>query len=277
LADFQREREALGIRLRELRKRADLTGVELAERLGWAQSKVSRIEGGKQTASEHDIVSWVEAAEGPADLVDELLAVLRSIQADYVTWRRDLRTGVGAKQRSFLQLEHRTTSIRGFETCVMPGLLQTPDYARFRIAEMPSLHNASDDIQAALAIRMQRQQVIYDLDRQFHFILTETVLRNLLCPVDVMRGQLDRLLMLSALENVRVGVLPFATRLPLAPLNGFWLFDDSLVSVETIGAEIHLRDPEEIALYAEAFNRLQAAASYGAEARDLIMLALGAL
>jgi transcriptional regulator with XRE-family HTH domain len=277
LADFQREREALGVRLRELRKRTNLTGVELAERLDWAQSKVSRIEGGKQTASEQDIVSWIEAVGAPADLADELLGVLRSIQADYVTWRRDLRIGVQAKQRSFLLLERRTTSIRGFETCVMPGLLQTPDYARHRIAEMPSLHSAPDDVQGALAIRMQRQQVIYDLDKQFHFILTETVLRNLLCPADAMRGQLDRLLVLSALDNMRVGVLPFAARLPLAPLNGFWLFDDSLVSVETIGAEIHLRDPEEIALYVEAFNRLQAAASYGAEARDIITRALEAL
>ena len=65
---YEREREALGARLRDLRRRAGLNGVEFAEQLGWAQSKVSRLELGRQTATEADITAWVSVAGAPADL-----------------------------------------------------------------------------------------------------------------------------------------------------------------------------------------------------------------
>jgi Domain of unknown function (DUF5753) len=111
-----------------------------------------------------------------------------------------------------------------------------------------------EDIDQAVAVRMQRQQVLYDPAKRFHFILSEAVLHSRLCPDQVFAGQLDRLIALSSLENVRLGILPFSVMLPFAPLNGFWIFDDGLVTFETIGAELHIRDPEEIALYVGAFE-----------------------
>src|SRR5262249_41804151 len=156
-----------------LRRRAGLNGLELAERAGWAQSKVSRLELGKQTATEADIAIWTRLVGAPAGLAEEVLTLLRSIEAEYVTWKRDLRVGVRAKQRAFLGLEARVNGIRGFETCVFPGLLQTAEYARHRIAEMPALHAVPEDVDQAVAVRMQRQQVIYDRAKHFHFILSE--------------------------------------------------------------------------------------------------------
>lgn len=277
MSDFQRNRELLGVRLRELRRNAGVTGVELARQLGWVQSKVSRLEGGKQTASRDDIAAWVDATDAHPDLVPDLLSLLTNIESDYAVWRREFRSGVRRKQLNFLRLEARVSKIRGLETTVVPGLLQTVDYARYRIAEQPDLHNIPEDVPAALNARTQRQQVIYDTSKTFHFILTESVLCNRLCPPDVMRGQLDRLTMASSLPNVKLGILPFKARLPIAPLNGFWIFDDALVTFETIAAEIHVRDPDEVALYASVFERFDQVAAYGDDARKAIAGAFGSL
>jgi transcriptional regulator with XRE-family HTH domain len=277
VSTYQRERETLGVRLRELRKRSGMTGVEFAHRLGWAQSKVSRLELGKQTAAEADIEAWVQATGAPNTLAEELWTLLRSIDAEYVTWKRDLRIGVRTKQRAFLGLEARVRSIRGFETCVVPGLLQTAEYARHRIAEMPALHHIPEDIEQALAIRMQRQHSLYDPSKNFHFVLSEAVLRSRLCPPHVLAGQLDRLLAVSSLDNLKLGIIPFTARLPYAPLNQFWIFDDDLITFETFAAEIHLRDPDEIALYINVFDKLVDAAVYDHQARQLISTVLDEL
>lgn len=77
MSNFQRAREALGLRLRELRRDARLTGRQLAAVHGWHPSKVSKIEGGKQTPSEADIEAWARAC-GQPELVDELTATLRA-------------------------------------------------------------------------------------------------------------------------------------------------------------------------------------------------------
>ncbi len=150
------------------------------------------------------------------------------------------------------------------------GLLQTAEYARHRIAEMPALHKVPEDVDQAVAVRMQRQQALYDPAKRFHFILSEAVLHSRLCPDGVFAGQLDRLIALSSLGNVRLGILPFTARLPLAPLNGFWIFDDGLVTFETIAAELHIRDPEQIALYVRAFEQFAAAAIDGSDVRRIL-------
>lgn len=72
----------------------------------------------------------------------------------------------------------------------------------------------------------------------------------------MLRAQLDRLLTLAELDTVELAVLPFSARLPIAPSNGFWIFDDSLVLVETLSAELNLRDAEDIAIYGKVFERL---------------------
>lgn len=91
-----------------------------------------------------------------------------------------------------------------------------------------------------------------------------------LCPPDVMLGQLDRLVSLSALPNVRLGVIGFRTPYGIAPWHGFWIFDRERVVVETYSAGLNLAGPAEVALYEGVFDRLAAVASYGRTARQLI-------
>lgn len=276
MSSFQRAREALGIRLRELRRDARLTGRQLAEHRGWHPSKISKIEGGKQTPTEADLEAWADAC-GQSDLTLELIATLRTLESHYVEHRRLFHTGMSAQQRAFSELEDQTIQVRNFENVFIPGLLQTPGYARYRLAEGVEYDGAPDDLDEAVGVRMQRQQILYRSDKKFHFVITEAVLRYRLCPTEVMLGQLDRLVTLSTMPTIRFGVIPFETRLPLAPVHGFWLMDERVVVVENFTASQNLTQASEISSYVRIFDELAKAARYESEARAITTRALADL
>lgn len=276
MSSFQRAREALGIRLRELRRDARLTGRQLAERTGWHPSKVSKVEGGKQTPTEADIEAWADTC-GQPDLAPELIASLRTLESHYVEHRRLFHAGMSVQQRAFAELEDQTDEVRNFENVFVPGLLQTPEYARYRLAEGVDYDGAPDDLDEAVGARMLRQQILYRSGKRFHFVITEAVLRYRLCPVNVMLGQLDRLVTLSTMPTIRFGVIPFEASLPLAPVHGFWLMDERIVVVENFTASQNLTQASEIASYVRIFDELAKAARYESEARAIITRALADL
>lgn len=276
MSSFQRAREALGDRLREVRRDARLTGRQLAAEHGWHPSKISKIEGGKQTPSDTDIEAWVRACGHP-ELAGELIASLRTLEGQYVEFRRMFRTGQRATQEALAEIERESQSIRNFESVFVPGLLQTPEYARYRLAESLEEIGAADDVDEAVAARMQRQQVLYRPGRRFQFVITEAVLRYRLCPPEVLAGQLDRLVALSTLTTIRFGVIPFERTLTVAPVHGFHVYDDRVVQVEHLTAELKLTQPSEIAAYVTFFDRLANVACYGADARAVIVRALADL
>jgi transcriptional regulator with XRE-family HTH domain len=276
VSSFQRAREALGLKLRELRRDAHLTGRQLAAAHGWHPSKISKIEGGKQTPSEEDIRAWTLAVGHP-ELAAELIASLRMLEGQYVEFRRMFRAGQRATQDAIAEIEAGSESVRNFENVLVPGLLQTPEYARYRLAESLAEIGAADDVAEAVGARMQRQQVLYQPGKRFHFVVTEAVLRYRLCPPEVLAGQLDRLVSLTTLTTVKFGIIPFERRLPVAPLHGFYVYDQRVVHVEHLTAELKLSQPSEITTYVTFFDRLAEAACYGAEARVLITRALADL
>lgn len=276
MSSFQRAREALGLRLRALRRDARLTGRQLAAAHGWHPSKISKIEGGKQTPSEADIEAWVQAC-GQAELAEELIATLRTLEGQYIEFRRMFRAGQRAKQEAIAELEDESVVVRNFESVFVPGLLQTPEYARYRLGEGLEEIGAADDLDEAVAARMQRQQVLYRTGKQFHFVITEAVLRYRLCPPEVLAGQLDRLVALSTLTTIKFGVIGFENQLPVAPVHGFHIYDEHMVFVEHLTAELKLTQPSEIGAYITFFDRLAEAARYGAEARIIITRALADL
>ena len=85
-----------------------------------------------------------------------------------------------------------------------------------------------------------------------------------------MLAQLDRLISLSTLPNVRLGVISSETQYVVGPWHGFWLRDNERVLVETFSAELNLVQPPEIALYSKVFEQFSAIASYGRSARAII-------
>ncbi len=136
---------------------------------------------------------------------------------------------------------------------------------------MRRVYEAVDDVDAAIRVRMQRQEILYDPARQFQFVVPESVLHVRLAPLDVMRGQMDRLLAITTLPNVEFGVIPFETAMPATPLNSFAIYNEALVGVATFTKDLLLRDPDDIAFYGRAFDDFAGAAAYRDEARAVIV------
>ena len=270
MTDVYRAREEFGARLRRFREDAGLNGKQLAARLSWPASKVSKIELGRQRPTPEEVITWLAATDGGDADADALLADLRSLRVESASWRRQLRRGHATRQRAGMALEHSATTIRAFEPAVIPGLLQTADYARHVLTRLAALHGLPPDVEPGVRVRMQRQQVLYEPGRRLRFLVTEATLRFRPCPTATLRGQLDRLLATAGLDTVDLAVLPFDGELPMTTSHGFWIFDRSLVLVETLSSELSLRDPDDIALYVRHFERLWDAALHDDAARRLI-------
>jgi transcriptional regulator with XRE-family HTH domain len=266
-------RRALGLRLRELRREAGLTGSALAATLSWPASKVSKLENGRQTATDDDIRAWTQTT-GAAAEAEALLASLHTLETQHAEWRRVLRTGLHAHQRELVDLEGKTKLLRAFEVTTVPGLLQTAEYARARFEEAVRVHGIPNDVDEAVRARLRRQEVLYRPDKRFRFVVTETALRFRLCPDEAMLAQLERLVALSAMRNVELGIIGFEAQCIVSPRHSFWIHDDDLVTVETYSAELNLAQPQEIELYGRVFEQLAAVASYGSAARAVILRAI---
>ncbi|WP_410623203.1 helix-turn-helix domain-containing protein [Amycolatopsis sp. cmx-8-4] len=262
-------RNALGKRLRELRQQAALTGKQLAEYLSWPASKVSKIENGRQSPTDQDILDWTRAT-GAESKAEALLASLHTLEVQHAEWQRVLKTGLLSHQLELTEQDQQTKLYRGFEPMTVPGLLQTPEYARARFSQAIMVHRVPNDINEAVQKRMQRQEMLYRQDKRFHFVLTESGLRNRLCSLDVMLGQLDRLMSLTSLRNVRLGIIGFDTQYVVDPRHSFWIYNSDLVRIETYSAELNLRQPHEIELYSDIFESHAAIATYGSAARAVI-------
>lgn len=272
----QQAREALGARLRDLRKDAGLTGRALAAMAGWHLSKVSRIEHGKRTANENDIRIWCRHCNAE-DQIPELIATVRSINAMWLEWRRTLQTGTKLRQQHSINLYEQTKVFRVYHPALVWGTLQTAEYATAMLEQVVDFYEIPDDIERGVAARMERQQYLYQGDRRYNVILGEQALYTNLGGPDVLRGQLDRLMAVLSLPRLSLGIIPTRAVYQLWPGNSFIMFDERTVMVETYSAELTITQPHEIALYAKAFARLQRSAVYGQPVRELIARALEAL
>ncbi|MET9835832.1 helix-turn-helix transcriptional regulator [Streptomyces sp. NPDC006385] len=276
--DFQTAREALGARLRGLRVEAGLEGKDLAARLGWQTSKVSRLQNGKQTPTRDDLSAWAQAVDRP-DVVDELHGLLAGLgmKERHRSWGRQLAGGHRGRQEIGVRLTEATKEIRGLEVSRIPGLFQTPEYARVVFDGLAEFRGIRPTTDAAVEARMRRQEALYNPDKTFHFVLCEAALYHRPCPVEVMAEQLDRLYTLVGRNRVELGIIPFGAQLRRTAPHAFWIYDRRLVIVETISEELWLTGDEDIAVYERAWDWLTESAEYGALARRLIGRARAAL
>jgi transcriptional regulator with XRE-family HTH domain len=269
-------REALGGRLREIRKDAGLSGRALAALAGWHFTKISKLESGRQNPSDADIRVWCERCNA-TDQVPDLIATLRNIESQYVEWRRMLRAGTKRRQEIQRRWEHEAQLVRIYEPLLVPGILHTAAYATKIVRTAISFYGIPDDADQSVDTRLARQDALYEGIRRFHIVIGEQALRTRLGDVDVMLGQLGRILEASTLPRLRLGIIPTSAVYEVWPIHGFWLFDDRMVRVETYTAELTVTQPREIALYSKAFDGLTRSAVYGQHARALITHALNDL
>ncbi len=244
-----------------MRKQAGLTGDRLAARCNMSQSKVSKIETGKVLPSVLDVELMLRALEAPPELVDDVVALARLANTEFQDVRSLLRKGLDRKQDELAGLEAAAVRLHYFLPAMITSLLSTPEYIHASLAHLPG------DVSRAITKKLERQAVLYDESRTFTFILTESAVRWSLCPPHIMALQIDRLVSLSRLPNVNLGVLTAGSHIPRGPLNTFTIYDDRIVTAETFGGAIVMRDPRDIAFHLRLFELFASYAQFDDDAR----------
>ncbi|GAA4013045.1 helix-turn-helix transcriptional regulator [Allokutzneria multivorans] len=263
-SDFEKRRFEFGKQLRALLGREQFK--DFATRLGWNASKVSKIATGKQTPSDADLAAWLRAVNAPRSLIIKLTKELTDLQLEQVEWRAELRAGHRARQEDLSRSEAGAELIRAVDIMCVPGLLQTADYARAIFATQADLLEVpAGDLDDAVRARMRRQQVLYSGQR-VEILLAQASLANPVCSASQMRVQVDRLLSMIGLPNVRLGIIPLWSTLPNLLPHGFWVIDD-VVLVETVTAEHRITDPEQVTVYNRLADRLWDSAAENDAAR----------
>lgn len=170
-----------------------------------------------------------------------------------------------------LQRYRQTRVFRIYEHNVIPGLFQTAEYTAAMLKFWIRFLGTSNDIEDAVAVRMERQQILQRGGKRFVVVLEEQALRTWFGTAEIQAGQLGRLLELMSLQNISLGVIPLMIERQAVASAGFWIFDDDLVALETPTASIQVTQPSECNLYARMFEVLKGSAVYGKEARALIV------
>jgi transcriptional regulator with XRE-family HTH domain len=269
----QRARQALTQRLRQLRLATGATGAEFAASLGdgWGQPKVSKIETGKQLPTADDVGAWATATHADPT---ELLELLDRARVEYASFRERYLDVAGADQLqdAIGAAEAAATRIAHYDPMLIPGILQTADYARelLHLPSGPAQSGATDEeISRMIAARLRRQAILYEPGRHITILTSEAALRTRIASPATMHAQLDHLARLAeSLTTATIGVIPFAAHAPIATLNG-WGITDDLVTVETDAGNVEIADPEHVRRYWEHTRLLLDAAATGVDAATL--------
>ncbi|MFC0040791.1 Scr1 family TA system antitoxin-like transcriptional regulator [Actinomadura rayongensis] len=277
-SSVQAAREAVAGRLRDMRLDVvpRLTARALASACGWHESKVSKIEAGKQGVSDDDIRAWCRVC-GTEEQADGVIRLNRRADKSYVEWRRAMRGGLTNVQDSFTPLWSRTRHFKVYEPGVIPGLCQTAAYGKAILDVVARFYRLAADVEEAAAARAERTRLLAEHGRRFAFLVEETALRSRIGAPEMMAEQLGHLLTIAVQPNITFGVIPMNAERPLYPVEGFWIYDDAEVLVETVSAQLNIVDFHEVRLYVQTFEELAAIAAFGAEARALIADALTTL
>lgn len=260
------ERRTVGNRLRVLREAAGIRQTEMAERVGISQGRISRLELESQTPTVDLVTRYLDALGASPEVRQDILDQLAEHRVEVALWRRLHRVGLREHQHRYGALERSATAVREWSEHLVPGLLQTPDYTRAmcRVWEVPGL----TDVEGIVKGRTERQEVLRDLSKRFSLLFGEAALRTSDVPAEVMREQLDRILLASVMSHVEVGVVPVSAMVPCA--TGFTLMDDQTVLISLDTRELAIHEAEEVVRYLDIFERLRARAVRGAELAELV-------
>ncbi|MFD7204369.1 helix-turn-helix domain-containing protein [Streptomyces sp. NPDC059893] len=274
----QRARERVAARLRALRADAGLTGPELAKRCGWSHPKTYRLEKAQTPPSPDDIRRWCAACGADSEAA---ALVEQSIDAEamYTEWRQHVRHGLKQLQITTGRLFTDSHLFRVYSATLVPGLLQTVGYAAGILHISARSHALEvDDSPAAAQARIDRSKILHEQGRRFLFVVEEASLYYQLGDAAAMAAQLGHLLTAGALPGVSLGIIPSDTvERRQWPRETFHVYDDKLVSVELVTAQVRIKQQSEIDQYLSAFSELRSMAVYGADARALIVKAIDAL
>ncbi|WP_030746723.1 helix-turn-helix transcriptional regulator [Streptomyces sp. NRRL S-31] len=258
-------RRKLGAELRTLRTGAGLTSGEAARLVGWHQSKVSRIETGASGVKPADLRSLLDAYGVRDRHLRELLLVLAGSEdaGGRHRWWHAYRGVLPPTYRDFISLESQASAMRTLETSVVPGLLQTAEYAR-AVTRAVVKDVDEDRLDTLVEVRLARQDVLRsDPPLVLSAVLDEAVLRREVGGPRVMARQLERLMEAARLPQVRLQVLPLAAGAHVGLTGPFVIFsfpstsDLDVVVLDQLTSSLYLERKEDLLAYSEAFTTLQ--------------------
>lgn len=270
-------RRELGALLRTLRTEAGMTVEQVADRLLVSSSKISRLETGRRGANARDIrdlcnlygVSDPRERERLGDLAKEGKAA---------GWWRPY--DLDPQYATFVGLESEAVSISDYGAGVVPGLLQTSDYARALYeASVPRL--SPGEIAQRVEVRKRRQQVLDRTDPPlFTAIMDEAELHRVVGGPAVMRDQLKHLIETASVPNVSIRVLPFAAGAHAALdstfiILGFSASVPGVIYVDGLVGQVYLEREQDVQRYRLVFDQLRALSLGPEDSVDLISEALG--
>lgn len=203
----------LAAALRRLREQRNLTAEEIAARLDWSQSKISRIETAKIGVRPSDVRLLLELYGVNETHRGEILSLAQAAQEK--RWWHDHQADISESFAGFIAFEDEADSLLCFEQQVVPGLLQTQEYARHVIKGWNVIATVSpQQIDRLLDVRMRRQEVLTRPEPlRFSALLDESVLMRCVGGPEVMYAQLDNLVRVAQLPNIDLRVIPLsATR-----------------------------------------------------------------
>ncbi|TWV46054.1 helix-turn-helix domain-containing protein [Streptomyces misionensis] len=258
-------RRKLGAELRTLRTEAGLTSGEAARLVGWHQSKVSRIETGSSGVKPADLRLLLDAYAVRDAQLRELLLMLAGSEngGDRDRWWHAYRGVLPPTYRDFISLESQARAMRTLETTVVPGLLQTAEYAR-AVTRAAVKDLDEERLDALVEVRLARQDVLRsNPPLELCAVLDEAVLRREVGGPEVMARQLERLMEAALLPQVCLQVLPFGAGAHVGLTGPFVIFsfpstsDLDVVVLDQLTSSLYLERKEDLRAYSEAFQTLQ--------------------
>lgn len=257
------QRRRLRTELRKARQEASLTQEQVAAAMDWSLSKIIRIENGSVSISTNDLKALLRHYQiVDADRTGELVALARAARER--SWWSVYRDVASPRLLQFIEYEAAAVITRNFEPLLIPGLLQTEEYARAVISQFYERPTA-ERVDSLMELRMKRQELLDRADPPLlFFILDEAVIRRLVGGKAVMRRQVRQLAEMASRPNVTVEVVPFSVGVH-AGMNGSFVVlefpdaeDDDVLYLESTQGELIKPDlPEEILAYRETFEQLR--------------------
>jgi transcriptional regulator with XRE-family HTH domain len=268
-------RRRLGQELRRLRELKGMTAEEVAERLLVSQSKISRLENGRRSISQRDVRDLCEVYDvEDQHLVDSLMQMARESRQQ--GWWHAFGT-LSPSYSVYIGLEAEAYSVRNYESLLVPGLLQTPEYAEAVIRGMWPEASESD-VENRVGVRLKRQERLHAEEGPLRFwaVLDESATRRIIGNRQTMREQLERLVELTFLPHVTLQVLPYSMGSHPGMTGTFSIleFDDpsdsTTVYLEGVTSDLYLEKHADVQKYGVMYEHLRAQALNADETRKFI-------
>ncbi len=271
----------LALELLRRREAAGLTREEVARQLEWSTSTIFRIETGRSHPQPGNVRVLLELYGVTGPERDGLIRLSR--EARQPGWWHSFRDILPNPYEVYIGLEAGAASIRNFEPVVIPGLLQTEDYARQTLRNGPGELDR-EDVERLVQVRMERQRILGREDRpRLWAVLDEAIIRRVVGGPEVMREQLRHLIDCAEQGKTTLQVVPFGAGAHAGTTGPFVILefpeptDPDVVYVETLAGDIYLEAPTDVDRYTLAFARLLAAALHPDDSVRLVQQVVGTM